>query len=1001
MTSASLEAAKAQAAQLAEAFHAGLSQFQKPAYNETQVRVDFINHFFCLLGWDVDNRQGLPQYLREVTHEATVVVEENGAPRSKKPDYSFNAGTETLFFLEAKKPSVDITVDTGPAFQLRRYGWSGNLRISVLTNFTDLYIYDCTIRPTETDDVGTALIAHYHYTEYAAKFEEIYQYLSKDSVLNGEFQRQFGDIRGALRREPFDAYFLQQIRSWRALLGEDVFRQNPAADMETLNLFVQRMLNRIIFLRICEDRGFEEYGALLAARTYDQLNALFAAADGKYGSGLFAPLEEDRLTVSDSAIASILQDLYYPNSPYEFSVIDPHIIGQIYELYLAETLALDDGGGLVVIAKPEVVDVQGAVTTPKNITDIIVEETLTPLYAGKTPEETAGYRVADICCGSGVFLLSAFEFIQRFLTEYYALHDREGALRRGDLLQRPGRGLALSYRRKRRILEDSLFGTDIDPLAVEVSKFSLLLKVLEDSSPEEAEACRAREKLLPNLDRNIKTGNSLVDMSYARFDPSLCRSLPLLSKLKPFDWEEEFGFRGFDAIIGNPPYIRVQNMVHYSREEYEFYKSPHSPYETAQAETLDKYYLFIEKGLELLTPQGQLGYIVPHKFMTIKSGAPLRRLLGQRAALRKLLHFGTYQVFAARSTYTCILLLSKAPNETLSMGFVRDWPCFLFQHEVRCETYPSASFGEGPWAFLPRRLAEHLRNLAPRCVPLSQLADIFVGVQTSADGIYILRAEAEDGEFVYSHDSLGRPFQAEKGILRKSVYDARLTAYEKIVANSYIIFPYHQAGKRPALYTPEEMARRFPCALEYLQRFRPQLDQRNMPSRTEETWYAFGRSQSLRRVVAGEHLVWPVLSVGPNYVYDDELVVFTGSGNGPFYGLAMKPAARESIFYIQAILNHSLMEMLVKSRTSVFRGDYYSHGKQFLVSLPIRKIDFDDPAQAEAHRQIVDAATALTQLRSQIQAAPNHTQRLLLERTAGETARRLNHCVDCLYGWSG
>ncbi len=197
----------AQVSELVQTYGDNYQQFQRATYNETQVRVDFVNRFFKLLGWDVDNERGLPQHLREVTHEATVVVEEDGVHRSKKPDYSFKVGTEVLFFLETKKPAVNLTEDAAPAFQLRRYGWSGNLKVSVLTNFTDLYIYDCSIRPKEGDDIGVAMIAHYHYTEYVERFEEIYNMLSKEAVLDGTFEHQFGNIQGALRREPFDQYF--------------------------------------------------------------------------------------------------------------------------------------------------------------------------------------------------------------------------------------------------------------------------------------------------------------------------------------------------------------------------------------------------------------------------------------------------------------------------------------------------------------------------------------------------------------------------------------------------------------------------------------------------------------------------------------------------------------------------------------------------------------------------------------------------------------------------
>lgn len=989
-----------QVAELVQTYNDNYPQFQRATYNETQVRVDFVNRFFKILGWDVDNERGLPQHLREVTHEATVVVEEDGVYRSKKPDYSFKVGTEVLYFLETKKPAVNLTVDAAPAFQLRRYGWSGNLKVSVLTNFTDLYIYDCSVRPREGDDIGVAMIAHYHFNEYIERFEEIYNMLSKEAVLTGQFDYQFGNIQGALRREPFDQYFLDQIRAWRTMLGEDILCNNPGVDVETLNIFVQRVLNRTIFLRICEDRCFENYESLKAITKYQDLRTMFTVADQKYDSGLFELLEEDRLTVSDPVIIDIFQSLYYPNNSYEFSVIDPYIIGQIYELFLDESLVIREDGHIETQEKPEVIDSQGAVNTPKNITDIIIEETLRPLYENKTPEEVAQYRIADICCGSGNFLLSAFEYIVNYHIEYYLSHDKENAERMGDIYQiAGGTNYILSYEKKRSILKNNIFGVDIDPLAVEVSKFSLLLKALENSSLEEAEAFhqRTHQRILPNLDENIKNGNSLVNMAYARFDRSVYQNVSLMNKLKMFDWNTEFDNRKFDAIIGNPPYIRVQNMVHYSREEYDFYKSTHSPYVTAQTDTLDKYYLFIEKGLVLLNEGGMLGYIVPHKFMNIKSGAKLRELLCENSNVKKILHFGTHQVFKNRSTYTCILVLSKQGHNEFQIGFVQDWNQFLFNHNTECLTYPAAYISGQPWSFLPQNIVAHLEGISHSCVPLSSLVDIFVGVQTSADQIYIIHADHEDENFIYSHDNKGREFQIEKGILRKSIYDTQLVSYEKIKANSYIIFPYKSVNGRPALYSLAEMTADFPYALAYLNGFREKLDQRNMNGRNAENWFAFGRSQSIKRFLSGEHLVWPVLSTSSNYVYDDDMVVFTGGGNGPFYGIEKKATSQESIFYIQAILNHWLMELLVKSRASTFRGDYYSHGKQFIATLPIYKIDFENPIEVAKHQQIVEMVQNIMQLKEQLASAPNVAHRTVLKHSIAAINTDLNSAIDELY----
>ena len=999
MTTEMIAALRVRVTELVQTYSDNYPQFQRATYNETQVRVDFVNRFFKLLGWDVDNERGLPQHLREVTHEATVIVEEDGVHRSKKPDYSFRVGTDVLYFLETKKPAVNITVDAAPAFQLRRYGWSGNLKISVLTNFTDLYIYDCSIRPREGDDIGVAMIAHYHFDEYVEHFQEIYNMLSKEVVLEGEFEHRFGNIRSALRREPFDQYFLDQIRNWRNMLGADILFNNPDIDVETLNIFVQRVLNRVIFLRICEDRCFEDYESLKAITTYQELRGLFAAADQKYDSGLFELLEEDRLTVSDAVIINIFQSLYYPNNSYEFGVIDPYIIGQIYELFLDEALIIREDGHIEAQEKPEVIDSQGTVNTPKNITDIIVEETLSPLYAGKRPEEVAHYRIADICCGSGNFLLSAFEYIVNYHIEYYLNHDKDNAERSGNIYQLPGSSnYVLSYEKKRSILQNNIFGVDIDPLAVEVAKFSLLLKALENSSLEEAEAFHRRThlRILPNLDENIKNGNSLVNMSYAQFDRTVYQNIPLMNKLKMFDWNTEFGNRKFDAIIGNPPYIRVQNMVHYSKEEYNFYKSNYSPYVTAQTDTLDKYYLFIEKGLALLNNDGILGYIVPHKFMNIQAGVKLRELLTSSSAVRKILHFGTYQVFENRSTYTCILILTKQENTQFEIGFVQDWNQFLFNHNTECATYPEAYITGQPWSFLPQNIVTHLDAISESCVPLSTLVDIFVGLQTSADDIYIIYADSEDANYVYFHNGQ-REFKVEKGILRKGIYDIQITSYEKIAANCYIIFPYKEVNGKPVLYSLSEMSENFPNTLFYLSEYKEQLDRRKMTGRKEENWFAFGRSQSVRRFLAGEHLVWPVLSTGSNYVYDSEMIAFTGGGNGPFYGMEMKNSSQESIFYIQAILNHWLMELLVKSKASTFRGDYYSHGKQFIAALPIYKIDFENPAEAAKHQHIVEMVHDIMRLKGQLATAPNAARRTVLQHAIMAINADLNKAIDELY----
>lgn len=990
---------------LVHQFSVRIGEYKSLTYNETEVRVEFVNPFFKALGWDVDNEAGLPQHIREVTHEAAVLVEEDGQKRKKKPDYSFRIGTESLFFLETKKPSVDIKVDNAPAFQLRRYGWSGNLKISVLTNFTDLYIYDCSVRPVESDDVGVALIAHYSYTEYEEKFDEIYALLSKEAVLSGAFAERFESIHSSFRHEPFDEFFLKQIKTWRLSIGTDIKHNTPSIDEETLNISVQRILNRIIFLRICEDRSFEQYETLKQIKTYDSLKQLFIVADQKYNSGLFEVLEEDHITVSDDVLIAIFRDLYYPNNSYEFSVVDPFIIGQIYELFLDEKLIVEDNNNVAVVQKPEAVDSQGVVNTPKNVTDIIIEQALGRIYEGKSLLEVREIRIADICCGSGNFLLSAYEYIVNHNIDWLVQNERYSAIQEGCLIMVPGTDTyRLSFARRREILIRNIWGVDIDPLAVEVTKFSLFLKLLEDTSMEEINSFlnSCQERVLPNLDKNIRNGNSLVGTNYAQYDPGVLAIGGALEQIRMFDWEAEFGTDGFDAIVGNPPYIRVQNMVRYSPKEYEFYKSNLSGFETADSDLLDKYYLFIERAWSLLKEGGAIGYIVPHKFMNIMSGESLRRFLSSRDAVREIIHFGTHQVFKNRSTYTCILILGKPALPTYKIAFVQDWNRFLFDHKVEYNTYLSNTLGSSPWTFIPGQIVERLASLKNQCSPLSDLARIFVGVQTSNDKVYIISADSEDDSYVYFHDKNGIERKAEKGILRKSIYDARLQKYQAIVPNSFIIFPYRNESGKPKLIDIDIMRSEYPFVFEYLTAFKDELDCRNMSQpRTDRNWYAYGRSQSLSRFISGEHLIWPVLSLDSNYVYDNELVVFTGGGNGPFYGIEMKGGMNESIFFIQAILNHWLMELLVKNSASTFRGGYYSHGKQFIAKLPIRRIDFTSESERAIHDNIVNRVHQLERLKLRMHEAQNSTAKRAIERVIESSQKELSAMIDSLYGVEG
>jgi hypothetical protein len=304
------------------------------SYNETQLRVDFLNPFLEALGWDVDNEKGVPQHLREVVHEDIVLIDDDERSASKKPDYAFRLGVERKFFLEAKKPSVAIATNDRSAFQVRRYGWNAQMPISVLTNFDKLAIYDCSNRPLSADNASVARIKIYNYTEYVEKFDDIYDQISREVVYSGAFDTIFYVDRSRTGTEPFDEFFLNQIERWRRSFAEDLIINNTTLNQDELNFLLQRLLNRIIFLRVCEDRDLEKYESLKSVQSYQDLKKLYMSADQRYNAGLFNFIEDELsldIEISSGVLIQVFRELYFPESPYAFAVVEADVISEIYE----------------------------------------------------------------------------------------------------------------------------------------------------------------------------------------------------------------------------------------------------------------------------------------------------------------------------------------------------------------------------------------------------------------------------------------------------------------------------------------------------------------------------------------------------------------------------------------------------------------------------------------------------------------------------------------------
>lgn len=994
---------------LVRAFEVQRAYYRAADYKESQLRNDFLNPLLKAFGWDVDNEASKSPALRDVVQEEELEVEEDDAIRIKNPDYTLRVLGARKLFVEAKKAAIAIDTALAPAFQTRRYGWNGQLNLSVLTNFERLVFYDCRYKPEQTDAASVARYRSYHYSEFVEKYDEISELLGFAAVEGGSMDRVFA-AEGEVG-VPFDAYFLTQISGWRLALAQDMLTANPALDELEINFQVQRLLNRIVFLRICEDRDLERYETLQRVTSYEELKALFLAADKKYNSGLFDFIEDQlslNLVLNAALLIRIFNELYYPLSPYDFSVVDPEILSQIYERFLGSRVAVDEAGNARMVAQPEVAASDGVVPTPKLVVRKIVRETLGPVCTGKSFEELLRLRVADLCCGSGTFLLAAYDYLLERLTE------RAGAGQGLPGLTRAGVGgvQQITLRGKQALLTGCVYGVDINPYAVEVARFSLSLKLLEgESAATVAEHLgQVGARVLPSFDESVRCGNSLVGDDYFTFNPAALDDDELSLRVRPFEWGREFPFLdrtgGFDAIVGNPPYVRIQHLVQYAPEETDYYQRGAGGYLAGQqGNSFDKYYLFIQRGLQLLNATGYLGYIVPHKFFTLKGARALRTHIVAHSYLAKVVHFGTLQLFPGHQTYPAIVVLRKQPATSFEFTRVRDVARELLLDQAGSQ-YQSADFGAEPWVFVAPETEALFRQIRGQdTVALGSIADIPVGLQTSADKIYIFQATADTGatlRFTTGKKQGKRTWEVEKGICVPCLLDAApFEPFETVRANAWLIYPYEQVDRQAVLLAANVLAARYPLAWDYLNQHRDQLTRRSIggvkdPATGQPVWYQFGRNQSLGKFIDTPKLLFPVLSRRPKYVYDETNMQFTGGGNGPYY--AIVSSSGYSLLYLMAILSHPVFEGMVKARASEFRGEYYSHGKQFIKDLPIRRINFDVAAERARHDEIVATVKGLISAKAKALAVSVPADKAVHTRKAALLETRLRAQVEALYG---
>jgi adenine-specific DNA-methyltransferase len=997
-----MEERKALVARLVQQFRENEDYYLSKNFVESETRSKFIEPFLEALAWDVRNEKGARHDKQEVIFEDRARVD----GKTKHPDYTLCYGGVRKMYVEAKQPSIDLKKDPKPALQVRRYAYSSKMPIAILTDFQELAIYDTRIKPKQKDTADTALLAYYTYDQYVEKFDELFQSISHTAVDLGTFDTYYES--SVKKTKSVDKDVLGMIEEWRKTLAEDIALHNEDIDEFNLTSAVQKIIDRILFLRICEDKEIEAFGRLKEiadSRTniYNSLKVLFSSANKKYNAGLFATdTYLNSLTIQDRTLNTLINALYQPVCQYEFSVLPVEILGSIYEQFLGKTIRFTrktkNGHRIEIVDKPEVQKAGGVYYTPPYIVRYIVQQTIGRLIEGKTPKEISKMRFIDIACGSGSFLVGAYSYLLDWHLNYYLddinASEKAGKIYKDDFTKE----YKLAIEEKKAILLNNIYGVDIDEQAKEVTKLSLFLKLLENegkslSSNGQGELFRKSEiqaKILPSLMDNIKCGNSLVDSDYYADKDLKLFGIEEQRKINAFDWKKEFKaiFQtgGFDCVIGNPPYVKE----YVNKDCFEgLYDHP------CYQGKMDLWYLFGCKAIEILKKNGLVGFIATNNWNTNAGASKFRNFILDNAKLLKFVDFGDYKVFENASIQTMIYVMQNTKHpSTYSVSYSRfnkavatqtEAEDYLFErNKNECTRFTSSISKSKFYDKYILFVDEHINNVlntikqnAPKNLEKAELAQ---GIVTPQD--FCMAKVAKE---VLHDESL-----TGKGIFilkQKEVSELNLSNEERKLLKPFYtsdqLHRYYGDKKNTSwlIYTTSEFKNKkmmlpYPHLKAHLDVFAKVITSSNGP-------YGLHRARK-ESVFTGEKILSLRKVSRPTFTYTDFDCYVLQSYN-------VIKTDRWNAKALTALLNSNVVSFWLRYKGKM-QGDNYQIDREPLLSIPLTNLNEKDSSQlASLVEQQIDA------LRQSMFAKSDADKKLFADRCQ-ITEKQINVIVYKLYG---
>ena len=870
------------------------------SYNEELTKKDFILPLFEALGWNVYNRAKRND---SISAEETI--------SKKRVDYGFRINGIPKFFLEAKSLK-DENIQTNSKYitQAIDYSWMKSCSWAILCNFETIAVYNADWKGS---NFGNNLLFILHPNDFLTN--KRFNHLSKSAFMNNELNEIASEYGKKQSKNPINKQLLQDMIHFREILSKDIIRNNQEKHLsqDELDESVQRILDRLIFIRNAEDREIEENRLQSNLRQWTsrgkgqlikEISKIYDYFDGQYNSKLFAKHLCDGLYLDNEVLLEVIEGLNHSidNSyRYDFSVIESDVLGNIYEQYLGNILKTTTKRAKLSESKTHRKE-QGIYYTPSNIVDYIVKSTVGEYIEMHTSEEIRNVKILDPSCGSGSFLIKAYQELEKYWKNKYGdqetlKYDEDGGF----------------YSTKVEILKNNIFGVDLDPKAVEIAQLNLLLQISE------------RKQKLPVIQNNIKIGNSLID--------------DLNSSERAFNWEEQFPEivknGGFDIIIGNPPYVRIQYL---DKKESIFFNNN---FESA-TKNYDIYVLFVEKSLKFLSKNGVLGFILPSKFVNADYGIGLRNIISKSKSLYRILDFKDIQVFESATNYTCLLFLKNTENEEFIYQYPRDKNSFSLSQLSNKDTLETIRMElpsqNSTWVISDKNSISLMKKIESKGPHLGTICKyIFQGLTTSADSIYFVKIVRDTGKSAeIKNIKDGREFEIEKGILRPLLKGKDVRKWVPFWDDYFVIYPYKVIDNKAHLIHIDEIESEYPLAFKYLKNYENELKLReNNEYKDEIDWHQYIYRKNLEKFEQRK-LLTQVLSSRNTFAIDETSeFYFVGGGNAGVYGVVLKDDYKDLYYYALALLNSKILEFYLKNISTPFRGGYFSYGKRFIEQLPL------------------------------------------------------------------